>query len=150
MGYRKGGKIRMKNRNLTLFGVPTLFTILISILIFSFATLSFLNTLNIRYSIDRGNQILEDSYTLQSEMDIELIGLNKMVNDDPSILNQENLQFNGDEDSIVLQKEYHNLSLFVKVKLVRLDRIEFNIIEWKLTAGNNQDYTQDGDPVFGG
>lgn len=140
----------MKNRNLTLFGVPTLFTILISILIFSFATLSFLNTLNIRYSIDRGNQILEDSYTIQRDMEIELIGLNKMVNDDPSILNQENLQFNGDEDSIIVQKEYHNLSLLVKVKLVRLDRIEFNIIEWSLTAGNNQDYTQDGDPVFGG
>lgn len=140
----------MKNRNLTLFGVPTLFTILITILIFSFATLSFLNTLNIRYSIDRGNQILEDSYTIQRDMELELIELKRMINEDISILNQDGLEFNREEDSIIVHKEYNNLSLSVKIKLLRSERIEFNIIEWKLTAGNNQDYTQDGDPVFGG
>ena len=60
----------MQKRHLTLFGIPTLFTVLISVLVLSFATLSLLNTLNIKHSIERGNQILEDTYMIQTKMDI--------------------------------------------------------------------------------
>jgi hypothetical protein len=31
-----------------------------------------------------------------------------------------------------------------------LNGVKLDVIEWKLTSGNNQDYTQDGDPVYGG
>ena len=69
----------MKRNQITLFGIPTLLTVLIVILVFSFATLSFLNTLNIKKTVERGNQIITDTYTLQKQMDIRIIELENKV-----------------------------------------------------------------------
>jgi hypothetical protein len=46
--------------------------------------------------------------------------------------------------------ENENLQLDVKFRLIFAQRAELEIVEWILTSGNNQDYTQDGDPVYGG
>lgn len=150
MGYCKGGKMSMQKRHLTLFGIPTLFTVLISVLVLSFATLSLLNTLNIKHSIERGNQILEDTYMIQTKMDIQLLEINRLINENQFDFNQDKIEFDRENQIISIMDKYNNLSLSVKVKLVQKDKIEFEIIEYRLTSGNNQDYTQDGDPVFGG
>ena len=140
----------MQKRHLTLFGIPTLFTVLISVLVLSFATLSLLNTLNIKHSIERGNQILEDTYMIQTKMDIQLLEINRLINENQFDFNQDKIEFDRENQIISIMDKYNNLSLSVKVKLVQKDKIEFEIIEYRLTSGNNQDYTQDGDPVFGG
>ena len=140
----------MQKRHLTLFGIPTLFTVLISVLVLSFATLSLLNTLNIKHSIERGNQILEDTYMIQTKMDIQLLEINRLINENQFDFNQDKIEFDRENQIISIMDKYNNLSLSVKVKLVQKDKIEFEIIEYRLTSGNNQDYTQDGDPVFVG
>lgn len=141
----------MKKHSITLFGVPTLFTVLIVVLIISFSTLSYLNTLNARHSIERGNRILEDTYTLQSAMELSIIELEKNLNSDGFVLENTNSWTYDRENQLFTQsKEYANLSLEVKLKVVQKRLVELEIIAWKLISGNNQDYTQDGDPVYGG
>lgn len=141
----------MKKHSITLFGVPTLFTVLIVVLIISFSTLSYLNTLNIRHSIERGNTLLTESYALQKDMDVLIINiensLNQKVNGFDDIKDWE---YNREKQVIHVSKVSQNLSLNVVLKVINNEKIELEVIEWKLTSGNNQDYTQDGDPVYGG
>ncbi len=141
----------MKKHSITLFGVPTLFTVLIVVLIISFSTLSYLNTLNIRHSIERGNTLLTESYTIQRDMDILIINiensLNQKVNGFDDIKDWE---YDREKQIIHVSKVSQNLSLNVVLKVINNEKIELEVIEWKLTSGNNQDYTQDGDPVYGG
>jgi hypothetical protein len=141
----------MKKHNINLFGVPTIFTVLIVVLIISFSTLSYLNALNIRHSIERGNKILVDSYTIQKEMEIAIIDLETSLNQDRSNFeNIEELSYDQEKGLYTLTRTYENLQLDVKFKLISTQGIEIEIVEWILTSGNNQDYTQDGDPVYGG
>ncbi len=139
----------MKRNHFSLFGVPTILTVLIVVLIFSFATLSLLNTLNIKHSIERGNEILVDTYTLQRDMEIEIIELEKRLNlKDYNSL--DNVEFDELNQIITISKEYNNLRLDVKAIIKKEDRIRLEIIEYRLSSGINQDYSQDGDPVYGG
>ncbi len=141
----------MKKHSITLFGVPTLFTVLIVVLIISFSTLSYLNTLNIRHSIERGNTLLTESYALQKDMDVLIINiensLNQKVNGFDDIKDWE---YDREKQIIHVSKVSQNLSLNVVLKVINNEKIELEVIEWKLTSENNQDYTQDGDPVYGG
>ena len=139
----------MKRNHFSLFGVPTILTVLIVVLIFSSATLSLLNTLNIKHSIERGNEILVDTYTLQRDMEIEIIELEKRLNlKDYNSL--DNVEFDELNQIITISKEYNNLRLDVKAIIKKEDRIRLEIIEYRLNSGINQDYSQDGDPVYGG
>lgn len=139
----------MKRNHFSLFGVPTILTVLIVVLIFSFATLSLLNTLNIKHSIERGNEILVDTYTLQRDMEIEIIELEKRLNlKDYNSL--DNVEFDELNQIITINKEYNNLRLNIKAIIKKEDRIRLEIIEYRLSSGINQDYSQDGDPVYGG
>jgi len=141
----------MKKHSITLFGVPTLFTVLIVVLIISFSTLSYLNTLNIRHSIERGNTLLTESYALKKDMDVLIINiensLNQKVNGFDDIKDWE---YDREKQIIHVSKVSQNLSLNVVLKVINNEKIELEVIEWKLTSENNQDYTQDGDPVYGG
>jgi hypothetical protein len=141
----------MKKHNINLFGVPTIFTVLIVVLIISFSTLSYLNALNIRHSIDRGNKILEDSYTIQRDMEILITDLETSLNEDKTALeNIRELKYDQESGLYTIYRAYENLQLDVKFRLIYTQRVELEIVEWILTSGNNQDYTQDGDPVYGG
>lgn len=141
----------MKKHSVTLFGVPTLFTVLIVVLIISFSTLSYLNTLNVRHSIERGNKILEESYTIQRDMEIMIIELEEDFNTNTiEIDNSYEWDYDRENQIVSISREQEDLRLNVKLRVIQNNKIEFEVIEWKLTSGNNQDYTQDGDPVYGG
>jgi len=140
----------MKRNQITLFGIPTLLTVLIVILVFSFATLSFLNTLNIKKTVERGNQIITDTYTLQKQMDIRIIELEKKLKENKFDLNAKDLSYDRVNQIISISMEYENLKLDVKLRLSQDNKSEFEIIEYRMSSGNNQDYTLDGDPVYGG
>ncbi len=140
----------MKRNQITLFGIPTLLTVLIVILVFSFATLSFLNTLNIKKTVERGNQIITDTYTLQNQMDIRIIELEKEFRENKFDFNAKDLSYDRVNQIISISMEYENLKLDVKLRLSQDNKSEFEIIEYRMSSGNNQDYTLDGDPVYGG
>jgi len=141
----------MKKHSITLFGVPTLFTVLIVVLIISFSTLSYLNTLNIRHSIERGNILLTDSYTIQKDMEILIINIENSLNQETTGIDDiKDWEYNREKQVIHVSKVSENLRLEVLLRVVNTNRIELEVIEWKLTSGNSQDYTQDGDPVYGG
>jgi len=141
----------MKKHSITLFGVPTLFTVLIVVLIISFSTLSYLNTLNIRHSIERGNTLLTESYALQKDMDVLIINIENSLNQEVSGFDDiKDWEYDREKQVIHVSKVSQNLSLNVVLKVINNEKIELEVIEWKLTSGNNQDYTQDGDPVYGG
>jgi len=141
----------MKKHSITLFGVPTLFTVLIVVLIISFSTLSYLNTLNIRHSIERGNILLTESYTIQKDMEILIINIENSLNkENIGIDDIKEWEYDREKQIIHVSKVSQNLSLNVVLKVINNNKIELKVIEWKLTSGNNQDYTQDGDPVYGG
>jgi hypothetical protein len=140
----------MKRNQITLFGIPTLLTVLIVILVFSFATLSFLNTLNIKKTVERGNQIITDTYTLQKQMDIRIIELEKELKENKLDLNAKDIEYDRVSQIISISMEYENLKLNVKLRLSQDNKSEIEIIEYRMSSGNNQDYTLDGDPVYGG
>lgn len=140
----------MKRNQITLFGIPTLLTVLIVILVFSFATLSFLNTLNIKKTVERGNQIITDTYTLQKQMDIRIIELEKELKENKLDLNEKDIEYDRVSQIISISMEYENLKLNVKLRLSQDNKSEIEIIEYRMSSGNNQDYTLDGDPVYGG
>lgn len=141
----------MKKHSITLFGVPTLFTVLIVVLIISFSTLSYLNTLNIRHSIERGNTLLTESYALQKDMDVLIINIENSLNQEVNGFDDiKDWEYDREKQVIHVSKVSQNLSLNVVLKVINNGKIELEVIEWKLTSGNNQDYTQDGDPVYGG
>lgn len=141
----------MKKHSITLFGVPTLFTVLIVVLIISFSTLSYLNTLNIKHSIERGNTLLTESYTIQKDMEILIINIENSLNQEIiGIDDIKDWEYDREKQIIHVSKVSQNLSLNVLLKVINNKRLELEIIEWKLTSGNNQNYTQDGDPVYGG
>jgi len=140
----------MKRNQITLFGIPTLLTVLIVILVFSFATLSFLNTLNIKKTVERGNQIITDTYTLQNQMDIRIIELENKLKENTFDFNAEDINYDRINQIISISMEYENLKLDVKLRLIQDIKPEFEIIEYRMSSGNNQDYTLDGDPVYGG
>ena len=140
----------MKRNQITLFGIPTLLTVLIVILVFSFSTLSFLNTLNIKKTVERGNQIITDTYTLQNQMDIRIIELENKLKENTFDFNAEDINYDRINQIISISMEYENLKLDVKLRLSQDNKSEFEIIEYRMSSGNNQDYTLDGDPVYGG
>ena len=140
----------MKRNQITLFGIPTLLTVLIVILVFSFATLSFLNTLNIKKTVERGNQIITDTYTLQKQMDIRIIELEKELKENKLDLNAKDIEYDRASQIISISMEYENLRMDVKIRLSKDNTSGFEILEYRMSSGNNQDYTLDGDPVYGG
>lgn len=140
----------MKRNHITLFGLPTLLTVLIVILVFSFSTLSFLNELNIKKSIDRGNQILSDTYNLQYEMDLLIIEIENEINRNGFDFNRKDVLFDRTNQQLQITLNRENLILNVKLNVIQKERIDLEIIEYRISYGNNQDYTQDGDPVYGG
>ena len=140
----------MKRNHITLFGLPTLLTVLIVILVFSFSTLSFLNELNIKKSIDRGNQILSDTYNLQYEMDLLIIEIENEINNKEFDFNRKDILFDRTNQQLQITLNRENLILNVKLNVIQKERIDLEIIEYRISYGNDQDYTQDGDPVYGG
>lgn len=143
--------MRMKKHSITLFGVPTLFTVLIVVLIISFSTLSYLNTLNIRHSIERGNTLLTESYTIQKDMEILIINIENSLNQENIAIDDiKDWEYDREKQIIHVSKVSQNLSLNVVLKVINNKKMELEVVEWRLTSGNNQDYTQDGDPVYGG
>jgi hypothetical protein len=109
-----------------------------------------LNELNIKKSIDRGNQILSDTYNLQYEMDLLIFEIENEINNKEFDFNRKDILFDRTNQQLQITLNRENLILNVKLNIIQKERIDLEIIEYRISYGNDQDYTQDGDPVYGG
>ena len=82
-------------------------------------------------------------------MDLKIIELEKQLNQ-KNIVFEEDILFDRKNQMFSISMEHQNLKLDVKLKLIQNETIELVITEYRMSSGNNQDYTQDGDPVYGG
>jgi hypothetical protein len=84
-------------------------------------------------------------------MEILIIDIERSLNQEKTGIDDiKDWVYDREKQIIYITKDSENLKLDVVLNVVRLNGVKLDVIEWKLTSGNNQDYTQDGDPVYGG
>lgn len=137
-----------------LFGVPSLFTVFVILMVLSFASLAYLNVSQETKAMERGNVVLTESYTLLYEGQMKLMELQKDLDSGMRIadwVKLHNLDYNRLEQRVKLEMNTMSLSLNLTIELEQgPDGIQLKVIENRLMNGIDQDYSQNGNPVFGG
>jgi hypothetical protein len=153
----------MKSRSMTLFGLPTLLTVFIVITILSFATLSLLSATGDRNALRRANALIASSYALETVAEQKLADFTQELSE---------LSENSTKIDVALTKflkvhpeiTYNNKTRYLQFKLTQsiltMDIILqvakskneplLTRISYRLSTQNGQDYSQNGDPVWGG
>ena len=153
----------MKSRSMTLFGLPTLLTVFIVVTVLSFATLSLLSASSDRNALRRTTALIASSYMIETMAEEKLAELT-------SELNEFSANSAKMEDAIAKLLKQHSEIKYNKItkeiaftltqSILQIDvvlRIANNVTEptltrinYRLTTLNGQDYSLDGDPVWGG
>lgn len=137
-----------------LFGLPTLFTVFVILMVLSFASLAYLNVSQETKAIKRGNAVLTETYTLLYEGQLKLSELQKDLDRGMRVsdwVKMHDLDYNRLEQRVKLEMVASNLSLKMTLELKQSSQgITLKIIENRLISGIEQDYSQNGNPVFGG
>ena len=137
-----------------LFGLPTLFTVFVILIVLSFASLTYLNVSQETKAIKRGNAVLTETYTLLYEGQLKLSELQKDLDRGMRVsdwVKMHDLDYNRLEQRVKLEMVASNLSLKRTLELKQSPQgITLKIIENRLISGIEQDYSQNGNPVFGG
>jgi hypothetical protein len=137
-----------------LFGLPTLFTVFVILMVLSFASLAYLNVSQETKAIKRGNAVLTETYTLLYEGQLKLSELQKDLDRGMRVsdwVKMHDLDYNRLEQRVKLEMVASNLSLKMTLELKQSPQgITLKIIENRLISGIEQDYSQNGNPVFGG
>lgn len=137
-----------------LFGLPTLFTVFVILMVLSFASLTYLNVSQETKAIKRGNAVLTETYTLLYEGQLKLSELQKDLDRGMRVsdwVKMHDLDYNRLEQRVKLEMVASNLSLKMTLELKQSSQgITLKIIENRLISGIEQDYSQNGNPVFGG
>lgn len=137
-----------------LFGVPSLFTVFVILMVLSFASLAYLNVSQETKAMKRGNVVLTESYTLLYEGQLKLMELQKDLDSGMRIadwVKLHNLDYNRLEQRVKLEMNTLSLSLKLTIELEQgPEGIQLKVVENRLVNGIDQDYSQNGNPVFGG
>lgn len=137
-----------------LFGLPTLFTVFVILMVLSFASLAYLNVKQETKAMERGNEVLSASYQLLYLGQVKLDELQKDLDSGMRItdwVKEHNLDYNRLQQSVKLEMFESNLSLQLTIELIQEPQgIRLKVLEHRLVSGNDQDYSQNGNPVFGG
>ncbi|HCT63645.1 MAG TPA: hypothetical protein DIC19_06050 [Erysipelotrichaceae bacterium] len=137
-----------------LFGVPSLFTVFVILMVLSFASLAYLNVSQETKAMKRGNVVLTESYTLLYEGQMKLKELQKDLDSGMRIadwVKLHNLNYNRLEQRVKLEMNTLSLSLKLTIELEQgPEGIQLKVVENRLVNGIDQDYSQNGNPVFGG
>ncbi len=152
----------MKSRSMTLFGLPTLLTVFIVISVLSFATLSLLSATSERNALRRTNSLIASSYAVETMteeklavLELELSELaTKSANIDIalSIFLKQHPEITYNKTRYIqftLTQSILKMDVVLKVAQFVNEPI-LTRISYRLTTQNGQDYSQDGDPVWGG
>lgn len=153
----------MKSRSMTLFGLPTLLTVFIVITILSFATLSLLSATGDRNALRRTNALIGSSYEIESmsEQKIAQITqelyelLKKSTKIDEALTKflkvHPEITYNNKTRYIQFTLVQSILKMDVVLQVAKTNNQPLLVrITYRLTTQNGQDYSQDGDPVWGG
>ena len=153
----------MKSRSMTLFGLPTLLTVFIVISVLSFATLSLLSATSDRNALRRTNTLIASSYEIETMAEEKLAILELELSE--LVRNSANIEiavsiFLKQHPEITYNNITRNIQFTLTQSILKMDivlRIAMfanepilTRISYRLTTQNGQDYSQDGDPVWGG
>ena len=137
-----------------LFGVPTLFTVFVILMVLSFASLAYLNVSQETKAMSRGNVVLTESYTLLYEGQMKLEELQKDLDAGMRIadwVKLHNLDYNRLEQRVKLEMNTISLGLKMTIEIKQgPEGMKLKVLEHRLVNGIDQDYSQNGNPVFGG
>lgn len=155
-----------KSRQLTLFGLPTLLTVFIIVMVISFATLSYVSAHSVQKTLERSLTVLSETYTLQSEAEAELSRTENALEslssklEDGSPMDRIYAEYAQKHPELTYNEEERSYALTLRSTNQRLDLVwGLNPLRQKplltrlrvqLTMENDQDYSHTGDPVFGG
>ena len=153
----------MKSRSVTLFGLPTLLTVFIVITVLSFSTLSLLSANSDRNVLRRTTGLIATSYAISTMAEEKLASLSaelsEMLENEPNIdevlpsfLNKHpEITYNSTIRTLEYNLELSILRLDVKLRVNDTgDSPRLTRISYRLTTENGQDYSENGDPVWGG
>jgi hypothetical protein len=153
----------MKSRSMTLFGLPTLLTVFIVITVLSFATLSLLGATSDRNALRRTNALIASSYAIETmaeeklaDLELELYELSANSTKIEQALEiflkrHPEITYNNTTRYIQFTLTQSILQLEVVLRVATTyNETMLTRISYRLTTVNGQDYTQDGDPVWGG
>lgn len=155
-----------KSPQLTLFGLPTLLNVFIIVMVISFAVLSYVSASAVQRTLTRSTKVLAESYKLEGEAEVLYHSINLELTELSALLKEGSnmrgiysefvkkhpeLSYNETEGLLSLVFVSENQTLEVEwalsptkqITLLRRNKIQ-------LRMDNNQDYSQDGDPVYGG
>lgn len=153
----------MKSRSMTLFGLPTLLTVFIVVTVLSFATLSLLSASSDRNALRRTTALIASSYAIETmaeekiaelTADLSEFSTNSAKKEDAisKLLKQHpEIKYNKITKEIAFTLNQSILQLEVVLRVAdNSTESSLTRISYRLTTQNGQDYSLDGDPVWGG
>lgn len=151
-----GGK-SMKKSGFNLFGVPTLISILILILVYSVVAVVLVDVRQTRISIENSTTFIKNTYAMETLSDQKIVELNYQVKQfksmdevDAWISSLDNVSYDKETNLLSFEIRRDEWIAQTELKLKDENGYSFEIIKQSLSIMNNQDYTQNGDPVYGG
>lgn len=154
------------NRSINLFGLSTLLTVFIVLMMSSFAIVTFLSARNEQAALKRSTTILSASYRLSSLTEEAYFAyLNELSDLCEPLESNANInlvfqQFLSTHPEI----QYNNINRTLIYRITENDFSQINTLKLSQTKtdlllerigtvfviDNHQDYTQNGDPIWGG
>mgnify|MGYP003590262719 CR=1 FL=1 len=147
----------MKKSGFNLFGVPTLISILILILVYSVVAVVLVDVRQTRISIENSTTFIKNTYAMETLSDQKIVELNYQVKQfksmdevDAWISSLDNVRYDKETNLLKFEIRRDEWIAQTELKLKDENGYSFEIIKQSLSIMNNQDYTQNGDPVYGG
>lgn len=147
----------MKKSGFNLFGVPTLISILILILVYSVVAVVLVDVRQTRISIENSTTFIKNTYAMETLSDQKIVELNYQVKQfksmdevDAWISSLDNVSYDKETNLLSFEIRRDEWIAQTELKLKDENGYSFEIIKQSLSIMNNQDYTQNGDPVYGG
>lgn len=146
----------MKKRGFNPFGLPTLLSILILILVYSVVSVLLVNVRQNQNSIVKSMNFIAYTYNIETETDKIIQEVNDAYQNQTKfedfiiiIDNLESVTYDKERDMILVELNKDTLKVSVILSINHENHL-ITLISRKLIINNDQDYTQNGDPVYGG
>ena len=146
----------MKYRGFNPFGLPTLISILILILVYSVVAVLLVDVRQSHQSILKSMTYVAETYTIEKDTDQIILELNETYQKEESfdaflfeIDNLESVNYDKERNLIIIELINERLKITVLLS-IDIENTQLMLVSKRLSIINNQDYTQNGDPVYGG
>jgi len=153
-----------KNALNSVFGIPTLLTVLIVISVMSFASLSLMSAKSENTALKRSLRLLESSYEtqelalthfsqLKNELEMSLkdnpLGSDQSLEIQLFSLTHPELSWDKTTFTLSETSDVTTVKIVAKISSIKTDN-DITILSQTLKIENDQDYSLDGDPIWKG